>query len=144
MIFTTKNKQLAIFGKSIDNIKTKLINLSTVYEQYGLSGKNGVFASLFGSNKTQLIPEANLIKILSFDEANKQLEDFNTRVIQGGMSFDTYFKQYQNGNTVLRNYVTTTDQQSQSTQGLIRASKEARAAQIAHNESIKASTTNTK
>lgn len=98
----------------------------------------------FGSNKSQLIPEANLTKILSFDEASKQLEDFNRRVVQGGMSLDTYFQQYPNGNTVLRNYVITTDQQSQSTQGLIRASEEARAAQIAHNESIKAGTISAK
>lgn len=144
MIFSTKNKQLAIFGKTLDDIRTKFINLSTVFEQYGLSGKNGVIASLFGSNKSQIIPETNLTKVLSFDEANKQLEDFNRRVVQGGMSLDTYFKQYQNGNTVLRNYVTTTDQQSQSTQGLIRASEEARAAQIAHNESIKAGTISAK
>lgn len=144
MIFSTKNKQLAIFGKTIDDIRTKLIKFSEIHDQYDYFGKNGVFASLFGSNKSQLIPEANLTKILSFDEANKQLEDFNRRVIQGGMSLDTYFKQYQNGNTVLRNYVTTTEQQNQSTQGLIKASQDARNAQIAHNEAIQAGTISAK
>lgn len=131
-------------GNTIDDIRKKFISLSTVYEQYGLFDKNGVFASLFNSTKAQIIPEANLTKILSFDEASKQLEDFNRHVVQGGMSLDTYFKQYQNGNTILRNYVTTTEQQNQSTQGLIRASKEARTAQIAHNESIKAQTLSAK
>ena len=91
-------------------------------------------------SKPQTIPETNLTKVLSFDEARKQLEDFNRHVVQGGMSLDTYFKQYQNGNTVLKTYVTTTDQQSQSIQGLVKASEKARAAQIAHNEVIRQST----
>lgn len=140
MIFSTKNKQFSILGSKINDIKTKLKNLSTVYEQYGLSGKNGAMASLFGSNQSQLIPEANLTKVLSFDEASRQLEDFNRHVIQGGMSLDTYFKLYQNGNTFLKKYVTTTEQQAQSTQGLIKASEGARAAQIAHNEAVRQST----
>lgn len=48
MIFSTKNKQFAILGNKINDIKTKLENLSTVYEQYRLSGKNEAMASLFG------------------------------------------------------------------------------------------------
>lgn len=60
------------------------------------------------------------------------------------MNLDDYFRQYQNGNTLLRDYVTTTNQQEQSTQGLIRASQNARNAQIAHNEAIQASTLSAK
>ena len=130
MIFSTKSNQLAIFGKTLDEVKQKLISFNDVWMAGGK----------LGSNKPQIIPETNLTKVLSFDEARKQLEDFNRHVVQGGMSLDTYFKQYQNGNTVLKTYVTTTDQQSQSIQGLVKASEKARAAQIAHNEVIRQST----
>ena len=130
MIFSTKSNQLAIFGKTLDEVKQKLISFNDVWMAGGK----------LGSNKPQTIPETNLTKVLSFDEARKQLEDFNRHVVQGGMSLDTYFKQYQNGNTVLKTYVTTTDQQSQSIQGLVKASEKARAAQIAHNEVIRQST----
>ena len=66
MILTIKSKQLAIFGKTLDEIRQKLITLNSVRNQYGWFGRDGVFNSLFGSNKPQIIPEANLTKVLSF------------------------------------------------------------------------------
>lgn len=129
-IFTTKNKELAIFGQTLSDVKKKLIDFNDVWMQGGR----------YGSNKAQIIPEENLTKVLSFDKASEQLNQFNKYVVQGGMSLDDYFNRFQKGNTVLRTYVTTTDQQAQSTQGLVKASQEARAAQIAQNEAIQAST----
>ena len=91
-----------------------------------------------GSARQQLIPEENITKELSFDEARKQLEDFNKEVIQGGRSLTEYFNECYDGDSVLKKYVTTTDQQTQSVQGLIKASKEAREKQLAQNEAVKA------
>lgn len=66
-IFTTKNKELAIFGQTLSDVKKKLIDFNDVWMQGGR----------YGSNKAQIIPEENLTKILSFDKASEQLNQFN-------------------------------------------------------------------
>ena len=68
-------------------------------------------------------------KALSFDEAKSQLEAFNQTVTNGGVTLEQYFERYEKGNKVLKKYVTTTDTQSQSIQGLMRFSEENRNAQ---------------
>lgn len=130
MIFTTKNKELAIFGQTLSDVKKKLIDFNEIWMQGGR----------FSSSKSQLIPEKNLIKELSLDEAEQQLKSLNQFVVSGKLTYEQYFNTIGKGNTVLKSYVTTTDQQSQSVQGLIKASQDARAAQLAHNEAIKAQT----
>lgn len=72
-IFTTKNKELAIFGKTLDDIKDKIIKLSNVYEQYGLLGENGALASLFSGKKSNNILTPETLK--QFDEFK---EKFNS------------------------------------------------------------------
>ena len=133
-IFKTKNNELAIFGNTLDDIRQKLIRFNEVKMQGGV----------WGSNKSQIIPEENLIKELSFDEAKLQLDDFNKCVIVGGQKLEDYFTDTKAGNSVLRTYVTTTDQQSQSVQGLMKASQEARATQIAHNAALEQQTLSAK
>lgn len=113
MIFTTKNKELAIFGQTLSEVKKKLIDFNEIWMQGGR----------FGSSKLQLIPEENLIKELSLDEAEQQLKSLNQFVVSGKMTYEQYFNTIGKGNNVLRTYVTTTDQQSQSAQGLIKASQ---------------------
>ena len=73
MIFTTKGNNFSIFGKSIDNIKTKFYELFDVFEQYGLRGDNGLLSSLFsGKNEiTPLTPELEL-------EFSDFAEEFNS------------------------------------------------------------------
>lgn len=134
MIFTTKNKELAIFGQSLSEIKKKLIDFNEIWMQGGR----------YSSNKPQLIPEEDLIKELSFDEAKNKLDNFTNIVIKGNKTLDEYFSMFPENNDVLRTYVTTTDRQSQSIQGLVKASKDARTAQLAHNEAIKTQTLSAK
>ena len=130
MIFKTKNNELAIFGQTLNNVKKTLTDTKNVWMQ----------DNKFSFNKTQIIPDENLIKELSFDEAKKILDSFNKSVVNGSLSLEQYFKECQDGNDILRTYITTTDQQNLSAQGLVNASKEARAAQIAQNEAIKNTT----
>ncbi len=130
MIFTTKNKELAIFGQTLSDVRKRLIDFNDIWMQGGK----------FGSSKSQLIPKENIIKELSLDDAEKQLKSLNQFVASGKMTYEQYFNTIGKGNTVLKTYVTTTDQQSHSVQGLIKASQDARAAQLAHNEAIKAQT----
>lgn len=130
MIFSTKNKELAIFGHSLGNIKKKLIDFNNNLMQGRKSSPQG----------QQIISEENLIQELSFDEAKNKLDNFTNIVINGNKTLDEYFTMFPENNDVLRTYVTTIDQQYQSTQGLVKASQEARAAQLAHNEASKAQT----
>ncbi len=94
----------------------------------------------FNPNKQQPISEKSLIKELSFDEAKTMLDSFNKSVMNENLTLEQYFKIYPKYEKYLKSYVTTTDQQSQSTQGLIKAAQEARAAQLAHNEELKNAT----
>ena len=130
MIIKTKNNELSIFDQTLSEVKKKLIDFNEIWMQGGR----------FGSKKQQFIPDENLIKKLSFNEAKTMLDSFNKSVINGELTLDQYFRLYPEYNHVLRSYVTTTDQQSQSIQGLVKASENARAAQIAQNEALKAST----
>lgn len=119
LIFTVKDKQFNILGRTTNDIT-----------------KNG----LFYSKTSQIVPDANLPKALSLDEAKTQLEDFNKQVVRGQTSFEDYFNGMRSGNEILKDYVSTTDQQNQSVQGLVRASQQARDRQIAQNQSIQQGT----
>lgn len=49
MIFKTKNNELAIFGKTLDDVKNKYTNFVTALNTNGLKGENGALNILFGS-----------------------------------------------------------------------------------------------
>lgn len=51
MIFSTKNKELAIFGNTIDDIKNKIDKFSEIKIKNGLFGENGALASLFSGKR---------------------------------------------------------------------------------------------
>lgn len=129
-IFTTKNNQLAVFGKTVDDIRGKLIDFENIWIQGGR----------YSSNKPQIIPEENLIRDLPFDEAKKMLDSFNKSVVNGSLSLEQYFKRYPQYEKSLKTYVTTAEQQSQSVQGLMKATQEARQKQLDHNEALKQQT----
>ena len=93
-------------------------------------------ASAFVGRHTSHIELPEPPAALSFDEARRQLDDFHNNVGSGQTTFEDYFHTYQDGNETLKEYVSNTDQQSQSVQGLMRASQEARNKQIAHNNAL--------
>ena len=130
MIIKTKNKELSIFDKTLSDVRQKLINFNETWMQGGR----------YDLPNAQIIPEENLTKILSLDQAQQQLDSLKQFVASCKMTYQQYFNTIGKGNSILKSYVTTTDQQSQSIQGLVKASENARAAQIAQNEALKAST----
>lgn len=144
MMFKAINGELSIFGKTLSEIQQKWLDFLEDFKKNGIHSLKGISILRKSNLKPLIIPESELIKELTFDEAKQQLEDFNKCVIDGGQNLEDYFTGAKAGNTVLKNYVTTTEKQMQSTQGLIEASKQARAAQIAQNEAIKASTLSAK
>lgn len=103
MIFLTQNNELTIFGNTIENVKNKLATLNKNETSNGFT------------------PTENLVKELSFDEARDKLEEFNQCVVQNGMSLETYCYRFAKNDEIFKKYVTTTDQQSQSVQGLMKA-----------------------
>ena len=91
--------------------------------------------STFVRNNT---PQSAIITpppVLSYDEAEMKLKHFNNNVVNGSMTLERYFSIFHN-NKFLKEYVTTTDQQSQSVQGLMRASQQAHDKQVAQNQAI--------
>lgn len=119
-ILTQKNNLPAFLGHTSDEIRAKGIK---------------VF-----SKKSQLIPASKIIPELSFEEAQEMLNKFNSSVLSGEQTLENYFRTATNVNDTLKTYVTTTDQQNQSVQGLMNATKAARAEQLSQNEAIRKST----
>ena len=133
LIFATKNNQLTIFGQTLDNIRNKLIHFNEIWIQGGRM-----------SAKSQAIPEEKLLQELSFDDAKRMLDSFNESVVYGGQTLEKYFEKYPKHKNYLETYVTTTEQQKQSVQGLMKATHEARSEQLKQNEAIKAQTISAK
>lgn len=133
-IFTTKNNELAIFGQTLDDIREKLINFNDVIMQGGT----------FGSSKKQLIPENELTKIISNDEAKSivdTLNSINDKTNETWDSTDSYLTFLKGkGKGYVTDYVKTNQNQVYITEDVIQASKDARATQIAQNEAVKEGT----
>ncbi len=135
-IFTAKNNELAIFGKTIDDVRKKLIYFNDVIMQGGSFGKN--------ANAKQLIPTEKLFKELSNNEAKKIVDTLNS--IKDGTkaaftSMDGYLSYLdREGKGYIKNYVKENQNQVYVTDDVIDASKQARAEQIAYNETIRQST----
>ena len=68
MIFKVQNDQLSIFGKTLDDVRNKLININEIWMQGGR----------FGKNQQALIPENKLINVLSTQEASDIVNNLNT------------------------------------------------------------------
>ena len=138
MIFGTKNNKFAIFGQTLDDIREKIIAFNDVIMQSGS----------FGNNIKQLIPEEKMFKELSVGTATEIVESLNG--IKNGTnsvyhSMDEYLTYLgKNGKGYIVDYVKANQNQVYITQDVIQASKDARAAQIAQNEAIKASTLSAK
>ena len=69
MIFKTKNNELAIFGKTLDDAKNKILEFTNAYEQYGLKGKNGALSTLFGNNKQNVIDNTLINQFEKFNHS---------------------------------------------------------------------------
>ena len=136
MIFTTKNNELAIFGKTIDDVRKKLIDFNDVIMQGGSFSKN--------ASTKQLIPTEKLFKELSNNEAKKIVDTLNS--IKDGTnaaftSMDGYLSYLdREGKGYIKNYVKENQNQVYVTDDVIEASKRARLEQIAYNETIRQST----
>ena len=98
----------------------------------------------FGSSKKQLIPENELTKIISNDEAKSivdTLNSINDKTNETWDSTDSYLTFLKGkGRGYVTDYVKANQNQVYITEDVIQASKDARAAQIAQNEAVKEGT----
>ena len=139
-IFSTKNKELAIFGQTLTDVRNKLIDFNDVIMQGGSFGDK--------SNKPQLIADNNLYKVLSRENASEIVTTLNS--IKDGtnstyQSMDDYLTYLDGkGRGYIKNYVKENQNQIYVTDDVIQASKNARQAQLDHNAAIQASTLSAK
>lgn len=98
----------------------------------------------FGSSKKQLIPENELTKIISSDEAKSivdTLNSINDKTNETWDSTDSYLTFLKGkGKGYVADYVKANQNQVYITEDVIQASKDARAAQIAQNKAVKEGT----
>lgn len=108
MIFTTKNNELNIFGKTLDDVRNKIVNFNNVYEQYGFWGKNGALASLFSGKK--------LNNILS-PETLKQFDEFKEKFNSSSLSAEALAEQMENVDQKIIDYAKTCKNGEMTTEG---------------------------
>lgn len=91
-IFTTKNKELAIFGKTLSETREKLIAFFEAFERGGIKGQDGIIDTFFSKNKKspltpELLDEFERFKkkfnssSLSAEALAEQLENVDQRII---------------------------------------------------------------
>ncbi len=131
MIFSTKNNEIAILGKTINDVRNELIKFDSIK-------MNGAKIS---SKKdfVNVLPE-----IISPEDASTIVDNLNkirNNVNESYTSFDDYFKKLDiDGQSSVRNYVKENQNQIYTTEGVIASSQAARDVQIAQNTAIEQST----
>ena len=108
MIFTTKNNELAIFGKTIDDTKKKWNEFKGNIEEHGLFGENGAFASLSSGKKANniLTPE-----VLS------QFDEFKEKFNSSQLSAEALAEQMENVDQRIIDYAKTCKNGEMTTEG---------------------------
>lgn len=117
MIFTTKNKELAIFGNTITDVKDKWDELKRKIDEHGgkLFGKNGALASLFSGKKSNntLTPE-----VLS------QFEEFKEKFNSSSLSAEALAEQMENVDQRIIDYAKNCKNGELTTEGFTNALKQ--------------------
>lgn len=108
MIFTTKNNELAIFEKTIDDIREKIGKLNETRKDKGWFGENGALSSLFSGKKQNniLTPE-----VLS------QFEVFKEKFNNSSLSAEALAEQMENVDQKIINYAKTCKNGEMTTKG---------------------------
>lgn len=108
MIFTTKNKELAIFGNTIDDIRNKIDKFNEIKPQNGLFGENGAFASLFSGKKANTILPPEVLK---------QFDEFKEKFNSSSLSAEALAEQMENVDESIINYAKTCKNGEMTTEG---------------------------
>ncbi len=96
-IFSTKNKELTIFGKTINDVKNKFTEFSNAYRSFGLLGKEGAFAALFRSKPPAIMT----------DELREQFKEFQEQFNHSMLSADALAEKMGNVDASIITYAKT-------------------------------------
>lgn len=107
-IFTTKNNELAIFGKTIDDVRNKIDKFNELRKKGNLFGENGAFASLFSGEKSN--------NILS-PETLKQFDEFKEKFNSSSLSAEALAEQMENVDQKIIDYAKTCKNGEMTTEG---------------------------
>lgn len=108
MIFTTKNNELAIFGKTIDDVRNKIDKFNELRKKGNLFGENGAFASLFNGKKLN-----NIIT----PETLKQFDEFKQKFNSSSLSAEALAEQMENVDQRIIDYAKTCKNGEMTTEG---------------------------
>lgn len=108
MIFTTKNKELAILGKTIDEIKKKWSDFVANVGENGLFGENGALASLFSGKKLSNILTPGTLK---------QFDEFKEKFNSSSLSAEALAEQMENVDHRIIDYAKTCKNGEMTTKG---------------------------
>ncbi len=116
-IFKTKNNELAIFGKTIDEVKEKLDTFVKTYNQNGhqLFGEGGAFSSLFSGKKATNIITPELLS---------QFDDFKERFNNSKLSAEALAEEMGDVDSSIVNYAKTCKNGELTTEGFTAALKQ--------------------
>ena len=117
-IFTTKNKELAIFGNTLSEIQGKVIDFFDAFERGGIKGQNGIIDTFFSKDKKlpftpELLEEFERFKKkfnssqLSAEALAEQLENIDQKIID-------YAKTCKNGEMTTEGFKNSLDSMSLS------------------------------
>lgn len=107
-IFTTKNNELAIFGKTIDDVRNKIDKFNELRKKGNLFGENGAFASLFSGKKLN-----NIIT----PETLKQFDEFKQKFNSSSLSAEALAEQMENVDQRIIDYAKTCKNGEMTTEG---------------------------
>lgn len=113
------------------------IKNNLIFNESGFN-KDSIFGGLLQGGKTGAI--VDVIDELSFNDAEIELDKFNSTLQNTGMTVADYFDQYEAGTPLLREFVESTDESGRSAANYVKFVKQERAAQIANNAAVEQGT----
>ncbi|RKJ52298.1 hypothetical protein D7X25_15595 [bacterium 1XD42-8] len=107
-VFSVKNNELIIFGKTLDNVKEKAANFLGAFKEHCLFGQKGAFASLFHNDKQ---------KNLSYPELFTQFDQFKEKFNSSTLSAEALAEQMGNVDSSIVHYAKTCKNGEMTTSG---------------------------
>ena len=116
MIFKTKNNELAIFGKTLDEVKNKYTGFITAFKTNGLKGENGALSTLFGNKKQNVIDSSLISQFEKFKEefnnSSMSAEALAEKIGIVDERIVNYAKTCKNGELTTKGFTTSLDEMS--------------------------------
>lgn len=98
MIFTTKNKELAILGKTLTETRGKLIDFFEAFERGGFKGESGIIDTFFSKSKN---------KSISLPDLLSQFDEFKQKFNSSSLSAEALAEEMHNVDSSIIDYAKT-------------------------------------